>query len=108
MRNKLKNYLVDEEEMGSFESGKEKPTTRIMYWFVPRSRLMYPRTFDEKSWERAADILSKWQAQWYQLEAPSNVSQIMHELSGTAKMEELKERITILEEQARQNKRLID
>ena len=32
----------------------------------------------------------------------------MHELSETAKMEELKERIKILEGQARQNKRLIE
>ena len=56
MRNKLKNYLVDEEEMGSFESEKEKRIAGIMYWLIPRSPFTYQKPFDEKSWERAMDI----------------------------------------------------
>lgn len=107
MRNRLRNYLIDEEESGSFERGKEKPFIWVS-WSYPAGSFRHQRSFGEKNWERAMDILSKSQAQWYRLQAPSSFSQIMHELSETGKMEELKERIRILEEQARQNKRLIE
>lgn len=106
MRNILRNYLIDEEESGSFERGKEKPF--IWSWSYPAGSFKHQRSFDEKSWEDTVDILSKWQTQWYQLQAPSVFSQLMHELSEAGKMEALKERMRKLEEQARQNKRLIE
>jgi len=128
MRNRLKNYLAIEKETENLERLKEKPLTG-MEWLIPQISYMPPRnlseiiqkaldrldlheiyqkSFDEKSWKRIVDILSKWQPQWHQLQAPSSLPQIMHELSETGKIVDLKERVKILEEETRRNKKLIE
>jgi len=128
MRNRLKNYLAIEKETENLERLKEKPLTG-MEWLIPQISYMPPRNpseiiqkalnrldlheiyqkaFDEKSWKRIADILSKWHPQWYQLQTGSSFSKVMHELSETGKIEDLKERINTLEEETRRNKKLIE